>query len=292
VQAIRGDRAAIEFRGFPPKSRDDLVNALGKDITVQESPWNCVLLVTPNQKRKPFDDVRVRRALTLAVDRWGGSNSLSQIAIVKPVGGVSFPGHPLAPSKAELETIAGFWPDINKSRAEAKRLLKEAGQENLRFTLANRAVDQPYTIVGTWLIDQWRQVGVTVEQKMDPTGPFYAKLRSSDFDVALEFNCQSVVNPLLDVGKFLSQDTGNESYGGYIDRDMDKMFEAMNKEPDPAKQRTIMRDFEKRALDTEAHSLITLWWNRIIPHRSYVKGWKISPSHYINQDLANVWLDK
>jgi peptide/nickel transport system substrate-binding protein len=292
VQAIRGDRAAIEFRGFPPKSRDDLVNALGKDITVQESPWNCVLLVTPNQKRKPFDDVRVRRALTLAVDRWGGSNSLSQIAIVKPVGGVSFPGHPLAPSKAELETIAGFWPDINKSRAEAKRLLKEAGQENLRFTLANRAVDQPYTIVGTWLIDQWRQVGVTVEQKMDPTGPFYAKLRSSDFDVALEFNCQSVVNPLLDVGKFLSVDKANENYGGYTDVEIDKLFDAMNLTADEAEQRKLMLAFEKRVLDEQAHSAVTLWWNRIIPHRSYVKGWKISPSHYLNQDLANVWLDK
>jgi len=35
-----------------------------------------------------------------------------------------------------------------------------------------------------------------------------------------------------------------------------------------------------------------LWWNRIIPHQSYVKGWKISPSHYLNQDLATVWLDK
>jgi peptide/nickel transport system substrate-binding protein len=26
--------------------------------------------------------------------------------------------------------------------------------------------------------------------------------------------------------------------------------------------------------------------------RSYVKGWKINPSHYVNQDLATVWLDK
>ena len=127
VQAIRGDQAAVEFRGFPPKSRDDLVAALGKDITVQESDWNCVLLVTPNHKKKPFDDVRVRRALTLAVDRWGGSKDLSKIAIVKAVGGVVFPGHPLAATKAELEQIAGYWPDINKSRAEAKRLLKEAG---------------------------------------------------------------------------------------------------------------------------------------------------------------------
>ena len=292
VQAIRGDRAAIEFRGMPPKSSEDLVNALGKDITVQESDWNCVLLFTPNHKKKPFDDVRVRKALTLAVDRWGGSKSLSQIAIVKAVGGVVFPGHPLAATKAELEQIPGYWPDINKSRAEAKRLLKEAGVADLKFVLSNRAVDQPYTIVGTWLIDQWRQVGVTVEQKMEPTGPFYAKLRSGDFDVTVDFNCQSVINPLLDVGKFLSADVGNESYGGYVDRDLDKIFETMNRSGDEAEQRKLMRQFEKRVLDEEAHGFVTLWWNRIIPHRSYVKGWKISPSHYLNQDLANVWLDK
>jgi peptide/nickel transport system substrate-binding protein len=28
-----------------------------------------------------------------------------------------------------------------------------------------------------------------------------------------------------------------------------------------------------------------------VPHRSSVKGWKIGPSHYLNQDLATVWLD-
>jgi peptide/nickel transport system substrate-binding protein len=99
VQAIRGDQAAIEFRGFPPKSRDDLVAALGKDITVKEGDWNCVLLVTPNHEKKPFDDVRVRRAMTLAVDRWGGAPALSKIAIVKSVGGIVVPGHPLAASK-------------------------------------------------------------------------------------------------------------------------------------------------------------------------------------------------
>jgi len=292
VQAIRGDRAAIEFRGFPPKSAEDLVKALGKDITVQESDWNCSLLFTPNHTKKPFDDARVRRALTLAVDRWGGSKYLSQIAIVKAVGGVAFPSHPLAATKAELEQIPGYWPDINKSRAEAKRLLQEAGVSNLKFTLYNRAIDQPYTIVGTWLIDQWRQAGMTVDQKMEPTGPFYARLRSKDFDVTMDFNCQSVINPLLDVGKFLSADIGNESYGAYTDRTLDKMFQDMNRSGDPAEQRKLMRAFEKRALDEQAHSFITLWWNRIIPHRSYVKGWKISPSHYLNQDLANVWLDK
>jgi peptide/nickel transport system substrate-binding protein len=45
-------------------------------------------------------------------------------------------------------------------------------------------------------------------------------------------------------------------------------------------------------LDTQAHAMWVLWWHRIVPYRSYVKGWKIGPTHFINQDLARVWLDK
>jgi peptide/nickel transport system substrate-binding protein len=63
-------------------------------------------------------------------------------------------------------------------------------------------------------------------------------------------------------------------------------------EPDADKQRTLMREFERLVVDNQAHEFPMLWWYRIIPHRLYVKGWKISPSHYLNQDLATVWLDK
>lgn len=209
VQAIRGGRAMIEFRGFPPESRDDLKKALGDQITVQESDWNCVLLITPNHLVKPFDDPRVRRALTLAVDRWGGSEYLSKIAIVKTVGGVVFPNHPLAATKEELQQIAGYWPDLEKSRSEARRLLKEAGvPEGYKFKLHNRGVDQPYKIVGTWLIDQWRSIGLEAEQWVQPTGPFYNTLRAggTEYEVSMDFNCQAVVNPLLDVSKFISDD--------------------------------------------------------------------------------------
>ncbi|MGH6815428.1 MAG: ABC transporter substrate-binding protein, partial [Hyphomicrobiaceae bacterium] len=292
VQAIRGDQAAIEFRGLPPKSRDDLVAALGKDIVVQEMDWNCSLLVTPNHKRKPFDDVRVRRALTLAVDRWGGSKDLAKIAIVKAVGGVVFPGHALAATKAELEVLAGYWPDIQKSRDEAKRLLKEAGVPDLKFTLSNRNIDQPYVPVGTWLIDQWKQVGIAVTQKMEATGPFYASLDAGAFDVTLDFNCQSLVNPLMDTSKFQPPSVASDQYGGFEDPELIKLHDAMNRTDDASEQRRVMRLYEKRVLDEQAHNFITLWWYRIVPHRAYLKGWKISPSHYLNQDLSTVWIDK
>jgi len=66
----------------------------------------------------------------------------------------------------------------------------------------------------------------------------------------------------------------------------------MLREPDFDKQRALMRQFEKYVVDDQAHQIWIVWWNRIIPHRSYVKGWKISPSHYVNQNLETVWLDK
>src|SRR5260370_4594774 len=114
VDGIRADRGAIGCRGMPPSARDELVRALGDKITVQTSDWNCGNLVTPNHKRKPVDDVRVRRALALAIDSWHGAPALAKIATVHTVAGIVFPGSPLAATKEELQTLAGVWPDIGK----------------------------------------------------------------------------------------------------------------------------------------------------------------------------------
>jgi len=291
IQAIRGDRAAIEFRGFPPKARDDLVKALGDKINVQESDWNCVLLATPNHKKKPFDDARVRQALTLSLDRWGGSKYLSRIAIVKTVGGVVFPSHKLAATKDELTKLKGYGTDIKAARAEANKLLAEAGVPGLKFTLTNRGVDQPYKVVGTWAIDQWNKAGMKVDQQVLPTPQFYDALRKKkEYDVSMDFNCQSVINPIADITKFLGS-AGN-NYASYLDQPLEDIYNKILKSGDEAEQRSLIRDFEKLALSDQAHLLITLWWYKINPHRSYVKGWKIAPSHYLNQHLDNVWLDK
>ena len=291
VDAIRGGRAAMEFRGLPPSARDELVKALGDKLVVEESDWNCGSLAQPNHKKKPFDDPRVRRALTLAIDRWHGAPALSKIANVRTVGGIVFPGSPLAATKEELQQLAGFWPDIDKSRAEAKRLLKEAGAEGLSFELLNRGVDQPYKFVGTWLVDEWSKIGLKVMQRVVPTGPHLDAMRNGNFEVVLLANCHGVANPLLDVDAYLPSSVYAGNYGYYEDQAEVDLYNKMLRETDFTKQRALMRDFEKHAIDTEAHAIWVLWWNRIIPHPSYVKGWKISPSHYINQDLATIWLD-
>ena len=69
----------------------------------------------------------MRRALSLALDRYDGSKALSRIAVVKDVAGIQVPGTPWATPPEELKKLAGYGTDINAARAEARRLLKEAG---------------------------------------------------------------------------------------------------------------------------------------------------------------------
>jgi peptide/nickel transport system substrate-binding protein len=290
LDAIRADRAAAEFRGYPPSAIDQLKQQLDGQITVQQSDWNCAAAVWFNHQKKPFDDVRVRRALTLAIDRWGSAPGLSRIANVHTVGSIVFPGSPLAPSKAQLETLAGFWPDIEKSRTEARRLLQAAGAEGLSFELLNRDIDQPYKYNGTWLVDQWSKIGVHATQHVVPTGPWFAAFRSGDFTVGLGGNCQSIVNPPIDVQTWLPRSVSNANFGYYDDQKEIDLYEKMLHETELTKQRTDMFDFVKWVMDDQVHMAFLLWWNRLVPLRSYVNGWKVSPSHYLNQDLSTIWL--
>jgi len=291
VALVRGERAHIQFRSFAPKDRDNLKAALGDKIAVQESPWDCILLVAMNHDKKPFDDKRVRRALTLALDRYAGSRALSQIAIVKEVAGVQVPGTPFATPPDELAQLAGYWRDINKSRAEARRLLKEAGAEGLSFTFKNRGIPMPYEPLAIWMIDQWRQIGLEVKHEVVESAAYFGQVvRPGNFDVAMDFQCGYIVEPDLDLYKFVSRDKNPANYSRYIDRTLDELYEKQSRATDPEERKKYIRAFEKRLLDEEAHYMLTLQWHRIIPHSAKVKGWQVTPSHYLNNTLDVVWL--
>lgn len=291
VAAVRGERAHIQFRGFTPADRDSLKAALGDKITVQESAWDCILLVAINHEKKPFDDKRVRRALTLALDRHQASTALSRIAIVKSVAGVQVPGTPFATPPDELNKLAGYWPDINKSRAEARRLLKEAGvPDGFSFTFTNRGIPMPYEPLGVWLIDQWRQVGLNVKQEVIEPAAYYGTIRKGGAQVMMDFQCGYIVEPDLDMYKFLSTDRNPANYGRYTDRVLDELYDKQSRATNVEERKKLIRAFEKRLLDDEVHYLMTLQWHRIIPHSSKVKGWTVTPSHYLNNTLDVVWL--
>ena len=177
--------------------------------------------------------MRVRKALLMAIDRWGGSAGLSRISTLRSVGGVIRPGSPFATPEAELVKLPGFSKDIKASREEAKKLLEEAGQENLKFVLWNRNLAMPYTPAGIFLVDQWRQIGVEVEHKQSDTAPYLAHMTSGNFDVAIDFSNLFMDDSSLGLAKYLSFERAPENRSRSKDPELDKLYDDSLRETRP-----------------------------------------------------------
>ena len=291
MKALETGEIMAEFRGVTPAQRDELVKSLDDKITIQESPWLSLLAVAFNCQRPPFDDVRVRRALSLAIDRWGAAQELQGSTFLKYVGGLMRPGSNMATPEAQLVTLPGFSHDIAASRAEAKRLLAEAGINHLTVKLVVRDFPIPHYAGADLLAASWREIGVETIQERLKIPDWQNRVEHHDFDVALDFSGDFYDDPTIQLTKYVSQDLSPVNYSGSADRFLDALFIGQAMTPDQRERSKIVREFERHAL-TEAYSAPLLWWNRIVATSSKVKGWNITPSHFIGQDLTDVWLDQ
>jgi peptide/nickel transport system substrate-binding protein len=291
VASVRSGQALIEFRGFNPAARDDIVKGAGDKVIVQESPWLCSIQIVLNNEKAPFNDVRVRRALSLAIDRWGASQALSRISVMKYVGGLLRPGSEFALPEAELAKLTGFGKNVEAARKEARRLLKEAGvSEGFSFTLKNRNVKEPYEVAGVYVIEQWRQIGLNVNHVQQEEGPYFNDFRQGNYDAGIDFQCDFMDDPDLQLFRFVSSQKSPINYARYQDSVLDDLYDKQSRATNAKERLKILRQFEKRVLDEQAYQFDLLWWQRIVPHSARVRGWKIAPSHYVNQDLRDVWL--
>jgi peptide/nickel transport system substrate-binding protein len=291
VNALQSGQIMADFRSMSSSDRDRLVHALGDKVTVQESPWLDSLVIVFNSKKKPFDDPRVRRALSLAIDRWKAAEILQRSTILRFPGGFLRPGYALAARDEDLVKMPGFSHDIEASRAEARRLLREAGVPDLKVKLLNRTIANPFLGAGVYIIDQWRQIGVETEHQQVNDTIWNATVNDGTFEAALDIQGDAIDEPDFEWPRYLSADLSSNR-GRYIDREIDALFDRQHDAAaDPTARYAVLRQFETRML-TEAYIVPLLWWNRIVVMSAKIHGWSMSPSHLIGQDLETVWLEK
>jgi len=290
IAALERGEIQGQFRSITPSERDRLSTALGDRIQISEAPWLINLLLTFNTRHQPFDDARVRRALSLAIDRWQMVDALSSTTYLKFVGGIMRPGFTMATPEAELAGLPGFSHDIATSRQEARRLLADAGVTNLAISLVNRDITLPYGPAADYVREAWRAIGVTLTEKRLNTKEWQAALELGNFDVAFDFGGDYFDDPTQQLVRYISRDLSPVSYSGATDRMLDALFVGQAVTTDRRQRIKIVEAFERR-LFTEAYSVPLLWWNRIVATSARLKGWSITPSHYLNQDLVDVWLE-
>src|SRR5262249_56974722 len=130
-----------DVRTTPRSEVEATTPPLGAKVLVQDTPATGLLGSAMTQPTKPFTDVRVRKALTLGLDRYTAGRVLYPIASLKDVGALMRPGTEWAMGESDLLRLPGFGRDVEKNRAEARRLLAEAGFPNgFKVVLKNRNV--------------------------------------------------------------------------------------------------------------------------------------------------------
>lgn len=290
VPAYKSGRIQAEFRGVSPPQRDALVKAMGEQIQISESPWLSELLVVFNVQKAPFDDARVRRALSLAIDRWGAAEKLKETTFLKNVGGLMRPGSSMATPEGDLINLPGFGHDIAAARAEAAQLLAAAGVHDLTLTLLVRDIPMPHYAGADLLAESWKAIGITTTQQRLNIFDWQKQVDSRNFDVAQDFEGDYYDDPSLQLTKYVSPDLSPVNFSGATDRFLDALYIGQAMTTNPVKRANIIRDFERHAL-TQAYTVPLLWWNRIVATSARLHGWSITPSHFIGQDLADAWLD-
>lgn len=291
--ALQGGAIDAEFRFLTPAQRNRLVETMGNRVTVQETTLSSAIVLAFNTEKPPFDDVRVRRALSLAIDRNGAAASMKRVTNTNIVGGFLPPGSAFAATARELEAHPGLGGSAEANRAEARRLLAEAGAANLSFKLLNRNAQDPWATLGIFVLDQWRRIGLQIEQTAVDVPTHVTMLASGNFDVTLDSHSDYIDEPSLLLAKFLSADRSPppRNVARYVDREIDAIYDRQRGLIDPARRRTELRAFEARMF-AQAYFAPIFWGERLAVHASIVKGWKALPSHFLNQSLAEVWLDR
>ena len=287
--AIRSGRAYIEFRDLPIAEVDAIRKQLGDKVAVQTTAVTGQWGIAINNTAKPFNDVRVRKALTLGFDRYTGGKVLQTLTGLRDVGGLMRPGSEWAMPEAELQKLPGFWKDAEKSRAEARRLLTEAGYPNgLKVVVKNRNVKLPYQDFAVFLIQEWRKIGIEVENRPLETAAWFADGQDTgNFELIIAPTVEFMDDPDQFLGRYVTGSTQN--WGRFSDPRIDDLFSRQARSLDAGERKKAITELQKIVLEN-AYYMPGLWWTRNVVHWAKVKNYVAPPSHYTNQKLQDVWL--
>ena len=279
----------MELRFFQPAEADAIKAQMGEKVVVADSGPFGIFGVDLNVDKKPFDDERVRKALSLALDRYDMAKTLAPITILNTVGGLMYPHTPWALSAEELQALPGFGRDHAANLREAKRLLAEAGYPNgFKTVLTNRNIKLPYIDFAVYLISAWKKVGVEAEHKLEETATWSQTRVSRDFELLVDpYGSQTVGDPDELLVKFTTGASNN--WGRFSDPVADALFQQQAKEMDEQQRIPLVKEMQKRVLE-KVWRIQGLIGTRLELRSARMRNYEPQPSHWMNRRFEDVWL--
>jgi peptide/nickel transport system substrate-binding protein len=247
-----------------------------------------------NLHKPPFDNPELRRAMVLALDR-KAFNQIINEGVENAIGANMLPapngvwGMPLD----VLYTLPGYGPDVEKNRAEARKIMEKLGygpDNRLQIKVSTRnfpAWRDPAVV----LISQLREIYIDAELDLVDTAVWYSKMAKKDFIVGAVPIESGVDDPdQMFYENYYSGAARN--YAGYSDPETDKLIDLQSMTSDPKKRKEIVWQIERRLAEAYFRP-VTFYPGGAGCFQPWVKGFTpMTNSIYNGWRMEDVWLDK
>src|SRR5581483_3692222 len=249
------------------------------NITTLRRPTPTFINLIPNITMKPFDDIRVRQALSLAIDRQ---------AFIKTVGplagafyhstGLLTPGSPYNLSNEDMKQFAGYdtLPDVGGNiEANRKRAIEMLEQvdvpKGFKIVLLARGDIPAFRDSSINIAAQLKMIGLDATVDVRDAGGFYAAETGGQFQCVAHSVAVSGSLPDQLLGEGYTS-FGGRNYGNWKDDSLDEAFRAQSREVDPAKRKQLIKDFQVKFLKTY-YQINLAWVGYGAAHSKSLKGW-------------------
>lgn len=240
---------------------------------------------------KPFDDIRVRRALNLAVNK-------QEIVDAFYHGNAELFAYPQHPDYLGYFEPLESMPDSVKelftyNPKKAKQLLTEAGYpKGFSFKVQVCACNPNHMDLVPLIAAYLEQVGVKMEIQPMEYAAFLSAMTSKT-NAAGYYMDNGHTNPTTSLRKsFMTKQTWNPSQ--YSDPDFDRRIDVLYKEPDEAKRQQMVKDMTREILDKAPYIWMpvpyqfTAWWPWVKGYGGELRAGAVRPGPI----YARLWIDQ
>jgi len=227
------------------KAQHDAAVAQVPDALSEGFPSSHGYAIYLRVDRPPFNDVRVRRAVHLALNRQDMVKALSfGVGKINPPGASAV--NNWAIPEEELLKLPGYRLPKDQDLAEAKRLLKEAGYgDGLTFSIQAVSVWQNPRIAEV-AARQLRDAGITVKLDFVEAGQYFANRRNGNFQALLNGMSSDFIDASLHQ-YYYSKGRGN--YARIADPELDRLIEKQRQTLDKKERYEVLRQIQEYLLE-------------------------------------------
>ena len=237
-----------------------------------------------NAMEKPFDDIRVRQAMCLAINRQEALNTV--FSGQGTVGGFSMPGKWALPDK-ELVKIPGYAPYKDSNIAQAKALLAAAGFPNgFKETMLVRRLVL-FEAHAIFLKDQMSKIGIDLTLDFQETASYNETLRKRKWKLDAGGFSFVINDPDAMYSDSVTCD-GNFNFSKTCDAKIDDLVLRQSQELDVRKRVALVNEIEAKAL-AEYGTYMMYFKNRFRMYQNNVHGWGLHPNEDNVMRLEDCW---